>query len=101
MGHPLTIAVVGLGKIGLPIAAQYASKGHRVVGVDSSSEVVRSVNDGCSHIVGEPFLAERVAAAVSAGLLRATADAAAAFASADVVVVAVPLLTGTDGKADF
>lgn len=101
MGRPLSIAVVGLGKIGLPIAAQYASKGHRVVGVDSSPDVVRSVNEGRSHIVGEPFLADRVYEAVSAGLLKATEDIPTAVASAEVVVVAVPLLTGADGKADF
>jgi nucleotide sugar dehydrogenase len=97
----MSIAVIGLGKIGLPMAAQYASKGHRVVGVDSSPDVVRDVNEGRSHVVGEPFLAERVSDAVSTGLLRATEDISAAVASADVVVVAVSLVTGNDGKADF
>ena len=101
MGQPLTIAVVGLGKIGLPVAAQYASKGHRVVGADASPKVIESVNAGLSHILGEPLLAERVSEAVSAGLLRATTNTAAAVREAEVVVVLVPLLVSADGTADF
>jgi nucleotide sugar dehydrogenase len=99
--RPIAIAVVGLGKIGLAIAAQYASKGHRVVGVDVDPEVVRSVNSGRTHVLGEPLLAERVSEAVSAGLMRATQDTSAAAALAEVVVVAVPLVVDADGAADF
>lgn len=101
MNHKLAIAVVGLGKIGLPIAAQYAAKGNRVVGADVSPHVVDSVNAGRSYLVGEPLLAERVGHAVSAGLLRATRDTAAAASEAEVVVVAVPLIVGVDGLLDF
>ena len=36
------VAVVGLGKIGLPLAALYASKGHEVTGCDISAEVVET-----------------------------------------------------------
>ena len=101
MGRPLAIAVIGLGKIGLPIAAQYASKGHRVIGGDINPEVVRAVSEGRSHIAEEPGLGDRVAEATSKGLLKATQDTTAAVTGVDVVVVAVPLMTGADGAVDF
>ena len=83
------IAVVGLGKIGLPLAALYASKGHEVTGCDITTEVVEAVNAGRSHIHGEPGLDEAVRSAVDAGRLRATTDTAAAVAGSQVVVVMV------------
>jgi nucleotide sugar dehydrogenase len=101
MERSLTIAVVGLGKIGLPIAAQYASRGHAVIGVDIRRDIVAIVNAGKTHIRGEPFLDDRVSKAVAAGSLRATRDTANAVAEASVVVVAVPLITDADGKAEF
>ena len=101
MERHLTVAVIGLGKIGLPIAAQYASRGPRVIGVDIRSDVVASLNAGKSHIAGEAFLDDRVSEAVAAGSLRATQDLSTAVAEADVVVVAIPLITDADGKAEF
>ena len=62
----MNIAVVGLGHIGLPLAAQYASKGHRVLGCDINPDVVEMVNRGEGY-GDEPGLTERVAAAVEEG----------------------------------
>ena len=45
-----TVAVIGLGKIGLPLAAQFASKGVRVIGCDVLPDVVESINEGTAHI---------------------------------------------------
>ena len=70
----MRIAVVALGKIGLPLAAQYASKGHTVVGADVNPDVVAAVNAGRAHVLEEPGLAERVAEAVAAGRLSATSS---------------------------
>jgi nucleotide sugar dehydrogenase len=92
---------VGLGKIGLPIAAQYAFKGHRVIGADVNSQVVELVNQGQSHVVGEPMLQDRLADAVAQGRMSATTDTTAAVSQADVVVVAVPLMMGVNGQSDF
>ena len=85
------VCVVGLGKIGLPLAVQYASRGLRVVGCDVSAEVVEAVNRGQSPIAGEEELDERLAAAVGQGLLRATIDTAAAVAGSGTVVIIVPV----------
>jgi nucleotide sugar dehydrogenase len=97
----ITVAVVGLGKIGLPLAAQFARKGLTVVGCDISQTVVDTVNAGHSHVREEPGLEEAVAWAVKEGLLGATPDTAAAVRKADVVVVIVPLMVGASGEPDF
>jgi nucleotide sugar dehydrogenase len=96
-----TVAVIGLGKIGLPLAAQFARQGMRVIGCDVAPSVVAAVNAGRSHIREEPGLAEAVAAAVAAGNLSATLDTAAAVAEAEVSVVIVPLMLDGAGSIDF
>jgi nucleotide sugar dehydrogenase len=96
-----TVAVVGLGKIGLPLAAQFAAKGMRVIGCDVLPAVVDSINNGRSHIREEAGLEEAVASAVAGGNLRATLDISAATAEADVIVVIVPLMVGPDHHIDF
>ena len=47
-----TVAVVGAGKMGLPLAAQFASHGWDVIAVDIDETVVASINDGRTHILG-------------------------------------------------
>ena len=96
-----TVAVVGLGKIGLPLAAQFASKGMRVIGCDVLHSVVDAVNAGLSHIREEAGLEESVASAVASGNLRATTDTSGAVGKSDVIVVIVPLMLGPDGGIDF
>lgn len=97
----MKIAVVGLGKIGLPLAAQYAEKGHDVVGVDIDQKVVDAVNAGQEPFPGEAHLADYLLRLVPAGNLRATTSYPDAIAEADVVVVVVPLFVDDDGKPDF
>lgn len=87
----MKIAVIGLGHIGLPLAAQYAGKGHRVLGCDINQSVVDMVNAGRAYD-DEPGLEERVADAVGKGLLSAQTSTAEGVREADVVVVIVPLM---------
>ena len=80
-----TICVVGLGYIGLPTAALLASNGYQVVGVDVSTHVVDTINQGLIHIV-EPDLDAYVRSAVTAGRLKAfTAPQAG-----DIYMICVP-----------
>lgn len=88
----MKICVVGLGKIGLPLAVQYATKGHSVVGLDVSDTVVDTVNGGRETFPGEADLADRLASVTSTGNLRATTDPVDAVGGSDVVVVVVPLV---------
>ncbi|MDF1479154.1 nucleotide sugar dehydrogenase [Leifsonia sp. H3M29-4] len=87
----MRIAVIALGKIGLPLAVQFASKGHEVVGVDVNQAVVDLVNKGIEPFPGEAELQERLAELVPTGRLRATTDYADAVPGADAVVLVVPL----------
>ncbi len=80
-----TISVIGLGYIGLPTAAVFASKGKKVIGVDINVRAVETINRGDIHIV-EPELSDVVREAVQAGHLRATTQAEAA----DAFLIAVP-----------
>ena len=88
----MKIAVVATGKIGLPLATQYASMGHEVVGVDVNRALVDCINRGEEPFPGESGLAEKLAEQVPTGRLRATTDYADAIPGADAVVIVVPLL---------
>ncbi len=96
-----TVAVVGAGKMGLPLAAQYASHGWSVIAVDVNPTVVDAINAGRAHVAEEPDLAERVAEAHANGLLRATLDAAAAAREADVVILIVPVMLDDRQQPDY
>ena len=97
----MQIAVVALGKIGLPLAVQFAEKGHSVVGCDVNSHTVELVNTGLEPFPGETFLQEKLSTVVAAGRLRATTDTASAVAEAEAVVVVVPLFVDAEGVPDF
>ncbi|MGX1701281.1 nucleotide sugar dehydrogenase [Microbacterium sp. NPDC055357] len=87
----MRIAVVALGKIGLPLAVQFADSGHEVIGVDVNPKTVESVNAGIEPFPGEAHLQEKLSELVPAGRLRATTDYAEAIPEADAVVIVVPL----------
>jgi UDP-N-acetyl-D-glucosamine dehydrogenase len=82
-----TIAVVGLGYVGLPLACALAEAGHTVIGVDSSQEKVDGISHGRSHIEDVP--ASLVQRLTESGHLTATSDYQAA-ATADAAIIAVP-----------
>lgn len=97
----MKITVIGLGKIGLPLAVQYAGKGHSVIGVDVNAAVVSTVNAAREPFPGEAGLADALARVVPAGQLRASTSYAEAVPGADAVVVVVPLFVDDDGTPDF
>ncbi|MGY5765923.1 nucleotide sugar dehydrogenase [Brachybacterium sp. DNPG3] len=84
-------AVVALGKIGLPLAVQFADAGHEVIGVDVNARQVELINQAVEPFPGEAHLQEKLAELVPAGKLRATTDYAEAIPGADAVVIVVPL----------
>ncbi|MFE4726498.1 nucleotide sugar dehydrogenase [Microbacterium sp. NPDC056736] len=87
----MRIAVVALGKIGLPLAVQFADSGHEVIGVDVNAATVDSINAAVEPFPGEAHLQDKLAELVPAGRLRATTDYADAVPGADAVVLVVPL----------
>ncbi|WP_339800282.1 UDP-N-acetyl-D-mannosamine dehydrogenase [uncultured Marinobacter sp.] len=80
-----TIVVMGLGYVGLPTAAVFASRRIHVLGVDINQRAVDTVNQGKIHIV-EPSLDIIVRATVTEGYLRA----ATLPEPADAFLIAVP-----------
>lgn len=97
----MNVTVVGMGKIGLPLAVQCARKGHRVFGVDIDPEVLHSIASGVAPFPGEPGLAEGIRDMVATGLLTARADTEEAVRGSDAIVVVVPLSCAADGEPDF
>lgn len=91
-----TISVVGLGYIGLPTAAVFASRKKQVIGVDVNQNAVDIINRGEIHIV-EPDLDMVVHAAVTEGYLRATTRPE----PADAFLIAVPTPFKGDHEPDL
>lgn len=92
-----TISVVGLGYIGLPTAAMFASRKCKVIGVDVNQAAVDTINSGAIHIV-EPDLDKVVHEAVAGGYLSATLTPE----PADAFLIAVPTpFKGEDHEPDL
>jgi len=91
-----SISVIGLGYIGLPTAAMFASRKIKVIGVDTNQHAVNTINAGKIHIV-EPELDMLVQASVTQGYLRATTTPE----PADAFLIAVPTPFKNDYEPDL
>ncbi|MFC3476710.1 nucleotide sugar dehydrogenase [Halobacterium litoreum] len=100
-GGDVPVAVYGLGKMGLPLAAAFADVTGNVVGADVDPDVVDAVNAGDAHVVGEPGLDELVTEVVDRDALRAVADPTVAADWARVHVVIVPTLVTDESDPDL
>ena len=91
----MKISVIGLGKLGAPLAAVLASKGFRVVGTDVNASVVDAINAGRTPI-DVPRVQELIDE--NRDRLHATTDVAKAVAESDVTFVIVPTPSDTAGR---
>jgi len=91
----MKISIIGLGKLGAPMAAVMAHKGHTVVGVDINAEFVRAIQEGRPP-VKEPQLAEMIAA--NRERLSATLDYEEAIRATDVTFIIVPTPSEKNGR---
>lgn len=91
----MDVAVIGLGKLGAPLAALLAARGHDVRGADLSSTFVERINEGLPP-VEETGLASLME--VAHDRLRATTDVEAAVRGTDATCVIVPTPSGPDGQ---
>lgn len=96
-GARVKVCVVGLGKLGAPLAAVLARAGHTVTGVDVNPTAVDMINAG-EPPVDEPALHEAIAAA--GNRLRATSDLARAVRDSEMTFVIVPTPSRPDGTFD-
>jgi nucleotide sugar dehydrogenase len=97
----MKITVVGLGKIGLPLAVQFARKGHTVFGTDVNEKTVSEVNGSTEPFPGEANLGKYLTEVIKSGKLSATTNTIAAVAQSDAVVIVVPLFVDEKGVPDF
>ena len=96
----MRVVVVGLGYVGSVCSACLASRGHAVVGVDTSEYKTGCLQRGESPIV-ERGLGEMIAAARAAGRLTATTRIAEALPGAEAVLVCVGTPSAADGSLDL
>lgn len=94
-----TVAVVGIGRVGLPLAISFADAGLKVIGLDRDSQHVERVNAGHFPFV-EHGAKELLQRSLSAGRFRATTDPAAAISEAQVVILTVGTPLGQDLRPD-
>ncbi|GAB6150673.1 nucleotide sugar dehydrogenase [Clostridium novyi] len=90
------ICVVGLGYIGLPTAAMFASCGYNVIGIDINNKVVNALNEG-KIIIEEPGLEELVKKVVENGKLMAQLEPC----EADAFIISVPTPITKEKKANM
>lgn len=90
-----SVSVIGLGKLGLPLAACLANKGYKVTGVDLDRNVIRAVNEGRSPYY-EPGLAEVIQS--GRANLSATDDYHHAVANSGITFIVVPTPSESDGS---
>lgn len=90
------LCVVGLGYIGLPTSAMFATHGYQVHGVDVNEEVVDALNHG-KIVIEEPYLDILVQAAVRSNHLKASTKPE----EADAFIIAVPTPMTEDKKANM
>lgn len=99
--HEITVGVIGLGYVGVPLAAVLADVGFHVVGVDNKEGRVDAIKSGTNPLGGdEPGLDELVVRATAGGRLEATTDHAA-LASADVILVCVDTPVDADHRPRY
>ncbi|MEP7355758.1 MAG: UDP-glucose/GDP-mannose dehydrogenase family protein [Anaerolineales bacterium] len=96
----MRLSVFGLGYVGCVSAACLARDGHTVIGVDVSQPKLDLLAAGLAP-VSEPGLAELLGAAVAAGRLRVTRDAAAAVRASELSLICVGTPSGPDGSLDL
>ena len=97
----MNICVVGMGKIGLPLAVHYAEQNNLVTGLDTNTQTVITINSGDVPFPGEKDLAEKLYKVVQLKKLFCTTDYSYAIPNAKIILVIVPLFVNGQGEPDF
>lgn len=97
----MEITVVAMGKIGLPLAVQFASKGYKVFGSDVNAQTINLINSGVEPFPGETDLDIKLREVVKSGNLVGMTSTSEAVSQSEVVVVVVPLYVDEQGIPDF
>ncbi len=95
----ITVSVIGLGKMGLPLASIIASNGYKVIGVDINSELVEELNKGKVPF-DEPKVPELLRKALEKNKFKATTNLAEALEEARIIIVIIPTLTDENNQLE-
>jgi UDPglucose 6-dehydrogenase len=96
----MKISVVGIGYVGLVVAAGFAENGNHVVCVDNDEKKIENLKNGIIPIY-EPGLDELVKSNVRDGRLFFTTDIKDGVIGCEVVFLALPTPPNEDGSADL
>lgn len=100
--HMTKVAVVGLGKVGLPLALAITKGEYEVVGVDISLDIVATINAGrIPGSISEPGLGILLTNGLASGQFSASTELSVSVQGAQIIVVIVPLKLDDEGNADF
>lgn len=97
----MRIAVIGLGKIGLPLAAKFAKSGKVTIGVDLNAQLVEDINSCNLETLDEPFVRDAIYESVKSSTLKAVKEIGEAVPYSDIVVVVVPLILDQNSQPDY
>ena len=89
----MKVTVIGLGKIGLPLAINCARNGAMVTGLDLQEDVVRQINSGVEPFPGEKDLLIRLKESIANSRLIASTNVEECLSSAEVLFFQMEPLT--------
>jgi len=96
----LTVAVVGLGWMGLPTACLYADAGAKVIGVDMNPKIVERISRG-EPTIDEPGLTVMLKKAIRSGRFTVTTNSEEAASNSDILFIIVPTMIDKQKHADY
>jgi nucleotide sugar dehydrogenase len=96
----LTVAVVGLGWMGLPTACLYAEAGAKVIGVDMNPKIVERISRG-EPTIDEPGLTVMLKKAIRSGRFTVTTNSEEAASNSDILFIIVPTMIDKQKHADY
>ena len=88
----LTIAVIGQGRMGLPISVVFLEAGYKVIGVDVNPLLVEKASKGEIQLAGEPGVDEGIKKGVAEGHYFCTLSHEEAIRQADIIIIIIPLI---------
>lgn len=97
----MNICVIGLGKIGLPLAVHFARMKNNVIGADINELTVATINQGLEPFPQEENLQTYLSEVIEEGNLIAVTDNVEAVSVSEVVIVVVPLFVDENANPDF
>jgi UDP-N-acetyl-D-glucosamine dehydrogenase len=95
-----SVCVIGLGKLGLPLALQFALNGTKAWGFDIDESLISSLRNGEAPF-NEPGLTENLPQLVESQAFNPTSDLSQAISNATHLIFVVPLDIDSNGKPDF